>query len=95
MPKIKVGGSPVKCKWQEYAASIMPKGTPVAWEARPLLTWPGGPKEERGTGVFEFASWYDGVCAHIDAHGVRKILFMEHDKMRRLKGGLDTAGEGI
>ena len=84
---VMVGDEPCRVSWQEYYVSILPKGTPVRWTK----------DEKEGTGIFEFAYFYDGVMAVVELYGGNKLDFFLSfgDKVRRLKDTTQLVAPGI
>ena len=78
MPHVLVDGSKHRVSWEEFYISLLPEDTPV---------WYRRQSGEEGVGLFKFSSWYDGISAHVELIGGRRvILFPEFgDKIRRLK----------
>lgn len=101
MPKILVGGHPVKCRWAEYHASLLPKGTPVSWFDPESANFMQKPRARRGTGILLCVWWYDGVIADIDVGGERVSIHLAFGgSLRRLRDmgklvGQGCQGEGI
>lgn len=60
-----VGGSPVEVSEAEWLVATMEPGTPVEFEAKYAF----GSQIKSGIGVFRFASYYDGVNAHVELPG--------------------------
>lgn len=79
MPKIKVGGTPVKVTWAEFHICLIPKGTAVEFTKHR-----GEPS--KAIGIFEGSMFYDGVVGHVLVGNEIVHLHPEFgDRVRKLR----------
>lgn len=76
MPTCLVGQQVVTTSWSEHHVGLLAEGTPVRWWKK---------DGSSGTGVFEYAWWYDGPIAKITTSGGHVAIIVScGDRIRRL-----------